>query len=521
MKSHRLRAISGVLLCIVGFFIAWLPGTQFRRNTVIVDAGGCRMVTDVIDTGDDTQGSVILFHGLAANKKIMSYLAQTFAERRLRVFVPDLPGHGRTPGPFSFARAAACSDAFTHQLIARGAIDRTRTLIMGHSMGGAIAVIVGSRVHPAGVIALSPAPMTTKRGVPAFMLPFDGPPPTPTNTLAMCGAWEPWGIRGTTHDLVDAAPPGTAEFFLVPHATHVSVLFDDGVALASVWWATRVLNLTEESVARSPSFIFYILGWLAGFVGLLLLAGPFIRETVGPLLVPKPDAQLKEKLAQPLPAVPEGTTSDPIARALLEVAVLSVLAVVLLHFIPLIPGIPLFQGDYFASLLLLLGAAVLILHRNQLPAQRRDLRPITLLTAAIAALMLHFLIMGWFELTITETWLTAARWLRFPIVFAVVLPYHLAEELLLGSPSARPAFRRLSYALLFRLTAWGALVAAIFALHSGQIFTILLAPYFALFCLLQRLGMQVVRKDTGSPLSTAVFGAILLAGFCLVVFPIT
>ena len=52
--------------------------------------------------------------------------------------------------------------------------------------------------------------------------------------------------------------------------------------------------------------------------------------------------------------------------------------------------------------------------------------------------MLHFLILGWFELTITETWLTAVRWLRFPIVFALVLPYHLGEELLLG-PTQSPA----------------------------------------------------------------------------------
>jgi hypothetical protein len=218
--------------------------------------------------------------------------------------------------------------------------------------------------------------------------------------------------------------------------------------------------------------------------------------------------------------VPESTPVPPL-RAFLEVAIISIAAVVLLQFIHPIPGTHLFQGAYFTSLLLILGAAILLLHRNALPAQRRGLKAINLLTAAVAALMLHFLIMSWFELTIAETWLSLTRWLRFPLVFAVVLPYHLAEELLLGPPDACPALRRLAHALLFRLISWGALVAAVFALHSGQIFTILLAPYFALFCLLQRMGMQVVRKDTRSPLPAALFGAILLAGFCLVVFPIT
>jgi hypothetical protein len=350
------------------------------------------------------------------------------------------------------------------------------------------------------------------------MLPFEGPPPTPSNTLAITAALDPKNIRDTTKDLIDAAPGGTGKFLYVPHSSHVSVLFDSRVARASQDWAKQTLHLTDDAATPSSSYLF---GWLMGFAGLLLLAGPFIRETVGPLLLPTPATKEGAKqLAQASVAAPEFAKAVPITRALLEVATLSVSAVFLLHFIPPIPGTHLFQGDYLASLLLLLGAAILILHRKDLPAQRQGLKPITLLTASIAALMLHFLIMGWFQLTITETWVTAVRWLRFPIIFAAVLPYHLAEELLLGPTSARPAIRRLTYALLFRLIAWGALVGAVFTLHSGQIFTILLAPYFALFCILQRLGMSVVRKGTGSPLAAALFGAILLAGFCLVVFPI-
>ena len=117
--SGWVRAGTGVVLCVVGFVHA--RATPFRETTVIVDASGCRMVTDIVDAGEDTvQGSVVLLHGLAANKKIMSYLARGFALVDLRVFVPDLPGHGRTPGPFSFARAEACGDSFVRQLIARG-----------------------------------------------------------------------------------------------------------------------------------------------------------------------------------------------------------------------------------------------------------------------------------------------------------------------------------------------------------------------------------------------------------------
>jgi hypothetical protein len=102
-----------------------------------------------------------------------------------------------------------------------------------------------------------------------------------------------------------------------------------------------------------------------------------------------------------------------------------------------------------------------------------------------------------------------------------VLPYHLAEEFLLGPPVPGKGSRRLFTALGLRLTAWGAIVAGIFLLHSGEVLLVLLAPSFGLFCLLERWGMNVVREVTASPAATALFGAILLTGFCLVVFPTT
>ena len=126
MKWRKgLRAALGVVLCIAGFVVA--SATPYRETTAIIGAGGCRLVTDVIDQGnDDARGYVVLFHGLAANKKIMSYLARGFANENLRVFVPDLPGHGRTPGPFSFERAESCGDALVRELIARRARSEER-----------------------------------------------------------------------------------------------------------------------------------------------------------------------------------------------------------------------------------------------------------------------------------------------------------------------------------------------------------------------------------------------------------
>jgi hypothetical protein len=65
------------------------------------------------------------------------------------------------------------------------------------------------------------------------------------------------------------------------------------------------------------------------------------------------------------------------------------------------------------------------------------------------------------------------------------------------------------------------MVFAVFHVRSGEILLVLLSPYFALQFILAGLGIQFVRKLTGSATAAAVFGAILLAGFCLALFPVT
>jgi hypothetical protein len=58
-------------------------------------------------------------------------------------------------------------------------------------------------------------------------------------------------------------------------------------------------------------------------------------------------------------------------------------------------------------------------------------------------------------------------------------------------------------------------------LNNGEILMGLLSVYMAVFNLIQRSGMDIVRSESGSAAATALFGAILLAGFCLVIFPLT
>jgi pimeloyl-ACP methyl ester carboxylesterase len=513
MKRRKaIRAALGVVLCVVGFVLA--RATPYRQITVVVGAGGCRLVTDVIDQGtDDARGFVVLFHGLAANKKIMTYLARGFASQNLRVFVPDLPGHGRTQGPFSFERAETCANALVQELATRRAIAPQRTMLAGHSMGGAIALRVASRAKVAGVIAISPAPMLAAHGVPADMLPYNNPPPVPPHTLAISAAFEPLGIRESTQDLITGDAAATGKYLCLPNATHVSVLFDKRVVHASQEWIAETLHFPAEFSA--PSYAPFI-GSLAGLIGILLLAGPFVRETVSTQAA-TPSVQA---------AVPDVKTESPasieipVLRALLEVTAVSFLAVGILRFWNPLSFVRLYNGSYFASFLLILGAALLLIHYQSV----RALFPIKvniLLLALVAGFLLHLLVTGWLDLTFSEAWLTWSRWARVPVIFVAALAYLLGEELLLGPVGAPRGAARLVRALALRLVTFLVLVFGIFVLHSGAILPILLAVYLALFFIFQRMGMDIVRPQTASPIAAAVFGAILLAGFCLVIFPVT
>jgi pimeloyl-ACP methyl ester carboxylesterase len=517
MKLKKtLRAAAGVGLCGVGLLLGL--AVPYQSHTFRVDAGGCRLVTDIVEPanqpkGNTPDGYIVLLHGLSANKRITSYITAGFASQGLRVFVPDLPGHGRTEGPFSYERSEQCSENLVRELIARGLLDPERTILAGHSLGGAIALRVASRVPVAGVIAISPAPIRPIQGVSPEMMPFHEFGPLPAHSLLMSAAGEPERIRSAVKSLLPTPGDGTSEYVVIPRSTHVSILFDRTALSDAQNWATRVMHLESRPTLPSRRGL---LGLFAGFAGILFLAGPFLRETL----------QNRKETSAP----PENVAVVPKDRVFLEYGIAALGTVGLLSYSNPLRALHLFEGDYFASFLLILGIILLVLHWNTLrnlfrtvASYAQPARPLhfTLLIALFAAFLLHFLVTAWIDLTFSEAWLTAARWARFVPLLVAVFPYHAAEELLLGPATPGKGSRRLLSALLLRLVAWGAIVAGIFVLHSGEVLLVLLAPSFALFCLLQAWGMKVVRGVTASPAAAALFGAILLAGFCLVVFPTT
>src|SRR5260370_11347448 len=116
------------------------------------------------------------------------------------------------------------------------------------------------------------------RGVGGDCLRYTTPPPLPPHALGMSAAFEPLGIRESPRDLVAGDATATSRYLFVPGATHVSVLFDGRVARAAQDWAAKTLGLASQ--ASGPSSV-PLIGSVLGLAGILLLAGPFLRETLG------------------------------------------------------------------------------------------------------------------------------------------------------------------------------------------------------------------------------------------------
>ncbi len=517
MKAGKtIRAVVGAGLCGVGLLFAL--AVPYPSHTFRVGAGGCQLVMEIVEpttkpVGEAPLGYVVLLHGLSANKRIMSYITAGFAAEGLRVFVPDLPGHGRTPGPFSYDRADRCSENLMRELIGRGLLDPEKTILAGHSLGGAIALRVAARIPVAGVIAFSPAPMRPVPGISPEMMPFSDFGMLPAHSLLMSAGSEPERIQNAVKNLLPSAGNGTSEYIVVPHSSHTSILFNATAMTSAQNWAIQVLQLQMQPKLPSRKGV---VGFFLGLAGIILLAGPFLREIL----------QSKKESA-PLAEAGAGVAR---LRAFVECGIVALGTAGVLAYSSPMRLLHLFEGDYLASFLLILGVALLVLHWNLLrevfgprASGGRSSRSFafTVLAAAFAGVLLHCLLTAWIDLSFSEAWLTASRWARFTPLLVAVLPYHMAEEVLLGPAAHGKTLRRLLTALSLRLVAWVAIVAGIFVLHSGEVLLVLLVPAFFLFCVLQIWGMKVVREVTASPAATAIFGAILLAGFCLVVFPTT
>ena len=509
-------AVTGIVFLILGTM--WIRSGELPEQQIMIDAGGCDTPATIFNPRITNQppGTVIVLHGLSANRRIMMYLSSEFAGHGLQVYSLDLPGHGDSTDSFSFAKAGECAAVAVESLIRRSEIAPKKTIIVGHSLGAAIAIAMADRIPLAGTIAISPAPMVL-------------PQRMPSNLLVFSGQYEPALLHRAAETLLQASGGTRAQpedfaqkrAFDLRHAagaTHTSLLLDRNIAHQSERWIMQCLfpTISPETLALNLDLAPYavankgrhrLAGSILGLIGILILF-PFCATLV---------ASVSGGLQQEDPLL-----HHPLyALSLAEVAVASLAGVLLLAL-----GIPLkflhiYSADYLLSLLLIVGTVLLVFNRKQI---KKDWRPHVLnaILGAVFALVTFLALGAWLNWQLDDAWLNAPRWLRFAAILPIAVIFCAAEEIVLGPVhSGRRRALRFGIFLLLRFELFLACGLAYYELRSGQVLIPLLAVFLAAFSMAQRLGADALRRRTGSGAAAILFSAILGAYFIAAVFPLT
>jgi pimeloyl-ACP methyl ester carboxylesterase len=520
-------AVVGVIFLALGS--RWIRVAELPKQELWLDAGGCHSPMTVLDPPADVKpaGSIVLLHGLSANRRLMMYLAEDFAGHGFRAYAIDLPGHGDSRDAFSFAHAEECATAAVESLLQSRQLDPKRTILLGHSMGAAIAIRMTDRDPLAATIALSPAPMNAPQRMPANLLVFSASADLGILKRVAQGLAEAAGGERTAPE--DFVQQRAFELRRLARSTHTSLLSDRRVAHDSEKWAMQALfpDIAADTLTLNLDLATYetfgqgrrrLAGAVLGFLGILLMF---------PLVV-----SLAAGFAAPTPAVAgdasraasqiESPGNHPSTRLLLgETALCAMIGVLLL-----VLGVPLkflhlYTGAYLASLLLIVGVLLLVFNFGfAMEYASLHFRP---LAVAAALGFVTFLAIGaWLNWQLDDAWLNGPRWLRFAGVLPAAWIYCFAEEVVLG-PVHRGLERAVRFAifLLLRAELFLACTLAWYFFASGQVLIPLLFVFLAAFSILQRLATDALRSRTASAAAAALFGAILASWFIACVFPLT
>jgi pimeloyl-ACP methyl ester carboxylesterase len=508
-------AVTGIVFLILGSM--WIRSGELPEQQIVIEAGGCDTPATIFNPRitNEPPGTVIVLHGLSANRRIMMYLSSEFAGHGLQVYSLDLPGHGDSTDSFSFAKAGECATSAVESLIQSSGIDPKKTITVGHSMGAAIAIAMADHIPLAGTIAISPAPMVLPQRMPSNLLVFSGQyEPAILHRAAEALLQASGGTRAQPEDF---AQKRAFDLRQAAGATHTSLLLDRNIAHQSERWIMQCLfpTISPETLALNLDLAPYavankgrhrLAGSILGLIGILILF-PFCATLVA--------------------SVSGGLHADPLlhhplyALSLAEVAVASLAGVLLLTL-----GIPLkflhiYSADYLLSLLLIVGTVLLVFNRKQI---KKDWPP-HILNAILGAVFAFatFLAFGaWLNWQLDDAWLNAPRWLRFAAILPITIIFCAAEEIALGPVhSGRRRALRFGIFLLLRLELFLACGLAYYELRSGQVLIPLLAVFLAAFSMAQRIGADALRRRTGSGAAAILFSAILAAYFIAAVFPLT
>jgi pimeloyl-ACP methyl ester carboxylesterase len=470
---------------------------------------------------------VVIAHGFAASRQIMFPFAVTLARNGYIAVTFDFPAHGQNTRPMT----GNLSDSEEPYQILRSSLDQVvnyvssrfnrEVVLLGHSMGSATVTRYAQETpqFPA-VVAVS-------------LVYEKVTPQSPRNLLVINGGLEV-GLRKIAQGVIDplaggqgrvgvtygSTQDGTARrVAYAPGVEHIGVLFSHTSLREALAWFDECLNRSSPE----PVFLDNRLRWMGGlFAATALLFIPFAELF-------RAYRNRAEGAQHTSPLLPTTATYAPLPRKMwAALALLPALATPLImrllppepvnRLLPILVGGP--TSLFFSIYGLLTAAGLAIAHRQQqgnyaihpapLPTLKQTMSMVALITSYVhltQGLPTHRFLLNYFPAT-RRLPITAA-------IFAMLLPYFIADELLTHHPMAP----RGAYALT--KTSFLGSLALLIALNPYRFFFLVLAaPVFLGYFGLYGTFSGMVYRRYGSPLPAAVANAAIFATSFGAAFPL-
>ena len=152
----------------------------------------------------DGERPVVLLHGFLGSGRNLASLAREWTARdpTLRAIVPDLPGHGESPALPEGADLSTMGRAIL-ELIAAEAGDGSAVTVVGHSLGGRVALqaaAMASSIDAVVLLDIAPGPVPSHAGPGEVVDILRSLPDTAASRAEMIEHMESAGISGALTD---------------------------------------------------------------------------------------------------------------------------------------------------------------------------------------------------------------------------------------------------------------------------------------------------------------------------------
>ena len=194
-----------------------------RTTSSFSGVGGTTIEYDVYAPEGEPKGVILVAHGLGEHRGRYEHVAARLTALGLRVAIPDHRGHGKSGGPRCDTRDISDFTADLESLRKLVVIEGKPTYLLGHSMGGQIALDYALD-HQADLSALMLSG--------ALVLPGDDQPPYLVAIAKVLGKLAPTlGTLALDPNSVSRDPKVVADYIADPLNYHGKVKAGMGAAL--------------------------------------------------------------------------------------------------------------------------------------------------------------------------------------------------------------------------------------------------------------------------------------------------